>query len=103
VLARGWFLPLLLYLAADFANPLMPGAVCFDPDDSVEGVGCARSSVMAPQVLAAPSRATMPPVTATAPVTRPTAPRRGSGAAWARPQARAALQPVSEPSSSEAA
>ena len=33
----------LLYVAADFANPLMPGAVCFDPDESVDGVGRARS------------------------------------------------------------
>jgi hypothetical protein len=31
-------LPLLLYVALDFANPLMPGAVCFDPNASIEGV-----------------------------------------------------------------
>jgi len=27
-----------LYVTLDFANPLMPGAVNFDPDESVEGV-----------------------------------------------------------------
>ena len=28
-------LALVLYLALDFANPLMPGSVSFDPDESV--------------------------------------------------------------------
>ncbi|MBI2158262.1 MAG: hypothetical protein HYU26_15380, partial [Candidatus Rokubacteria bacterium] len=33
---------LLLYVALDFSNPLMPGAVSFDPDDSVEAVRAGR-------------------------------------------------------------
>lgn len=36
--ARWLAVLLLAYLALDFANPLMPGAVSFDPDDSVEAV-----------------------------------------------------------------
>ena len=38
---------LLVYLTLDFANPLMPGAVCFDPADSVDGVTGARPSTTA--------------------------------------------------------
>jgi hypothetical protein len=37
-------LMLLLYLGADFSNPLMPGAVSFAPDDSVEGLRSSRSA-----------------------------------------------------------
>lgn len=33
---------LLLYVALDFSNPHMPGAVNFDPADSVEGVHAER-------------------------------------------------------------
>ena len=34
---------LILYVSLDFANPMMPGAVSFDPDDSVEAVRPDRS------------------------------------------------------------
>jgi hypothetical protein len=34
---------LVLYVCLDFANPLMPGAVTFDADESVEGVRAERS------------------------------------------------------------
>jgi hypothetical protein len=33
---------LLLYLSLDFTNPMMPGAVTFDPAESVEGVRIER-------------------------------------------------------------
>jgi len=33
---------LLIYVTLDFANPLMPGAVNFDVDDSVDGVHAER-------------------------------------------------------------
>jgi hypothetical protein len=45
------FLGLLLYVSLDFANPLMPGAVCFDPDRSVDGVGRARVCAVVSLVL----------------------------------------------------
>jgi len=31
-------LPLLVYVFLDFSNPFMPGAVNFNPDESVDGV-----------------------------------------------------------------
>jgi hypothetical protein len=34
---------LLLYVALDFANPMMPGAVSFDPGDCVEGAHLERA------------------------------------------------------------
>jgi hypothetical protein len=37
---------LLFYVALDLANPLMPGALCFDPQQSVEAVGRARAAVV---------------------------------------------------------
>jgi hypothetical protein len=36
---------LILYVSLDFANPMMPGAVSFDPDDSVEAIRPDRSRV----------------------------------------------------------
>ena len=36
---------LLVYVAVDFANPLMPGAVSFNPDDSVEAVRASQARV----------------------------------------------------------
>jgi hypothetical protein len=33
---------LLIYIGLDFSNPLMPGAVNFDADDSVDGVHAER-------------------------------------------------------------
>jgi hypothetical protein len=64
---------LLLYLALDCANPLMPGAVCFDPEASVEAlsrgrppspaVAAARPDVLPPRAgeAALARRSTSPP------------------------------------------
>jgi hypothetical protein len=44
-------LALLLYLVLDFGNPLIEGAVSFDPDESVDGVhrsGALQHLVTAP-------------------------------------------------------
>jgi hypothetical protein len=41
--ARLGLLALLLYVSVDCANPMMAGAVCFDPDSCVEAVTHARS------------------------------------------------------------
>ena len=41
--ARLGLLALLLYVSVDCANPMMAGAVCFDPDACVEAVTHARS------------------------------------------------------------
>jgi hypothetical protein len=100
--ARLSFLALVLYVAADFANPLMPGAVCFDPNESVDGVARARSSTIVPPVLSgAPGPATPlpapPPVTAPSFIACPAA-----GAAATPPRARAALPLVSDRSSDDA-
>jgi hypothetical protein len=45
---------LLLYVALDFSNPLMPGAVSFDLSESVEGVHAVRPRIEAPSVAIAP-------------------------------------------------
>ncbi|HBH01064.1 MAG TPA: hypothetical protein DDZ42_03920 [Candidatus Rokubacteria bacterium] len=47
----------LLYVAFDFANPLMPGAVSFDPDDSVEAVRASQAGAGDAAVVAVPPRA----------------------------------------------
>lgn len=47
---------LLVYVAVDFANPLMPGAVSFNPDDSVEGVRASQARVGDAPVMAVPPR-----------------------------------------------
>lgn len=39
---RSLTLLLLLYVSLDFSNPLMPGAVSFDPGESTEGVHLQR-------------------------------------------------------------
>lgn len=49
--SRLTLLLLLFYVALDFSNPLIPGAVSFDPDESVEGVRAGR--VAAPAATAA--------------------------------------------------
>jgi len=41
----------LLYLALDFGNPNMPGAACFDLDESVEVVQLQRTPTAAPPAL----------------------------------------------------
>lgn len=43
--SRVLVLLVLVYVSLDFANPLMPGAVSFDADDSVEGVHADRFRV----------------------------------------------------------
>lgn len=52
---RGLALLLVLYVAADFANPMMPGAVSFDPAESVEGIHAARAPQSSVTVLPAPT------------------------------------------------
>ena len=64
--ARMAFLALMVYVVLDFANPLMPGAVCFNPADSVDGVNRARASVVGPIVTARPV-ADAPPAPGVAP------------------------------------
>jgi hypothetical protein len=59
---------LAVYAACDFANPLMPGAVCFDAEASLDGLRPARE---AGPVEAAPAG---PAPRVTAPVARPAAP-----------------------------
>ncbi|MBI1964092.1 MAG: hypothetical protein HYS37_12045 [Candidatus Rokubacteria bacterium] len=69
---------LLLYVALDFSNPLMPGAVSFDPDDSVEAVRAGRLEPPAAAVAVTPVPA--PARVESAPPTRP-ALRRPAGPA----------------------
>jgi hypothetical protein len=99
--ARLAFAALLLYVAADFANPLMPGAVCFDPDESVDGLARARSSAVMLPVVSAAARtaaaAAPPPVTA-----HRSTPYPESRAVHAVPRARAALPLLSDRSSDDA-
>ncbi len=58
--ARCLALILLAYVALDFANPLMPGAVTFDPDDSVEAVRAGH--VPAPDAVPSVSEPLVPAV-----------------------------------------
>jgi hypothetical protein len=48
MMVRWWTLPLLAWFILDFSNPLLPGAVCFDPDDSVEAVRTTAPAAEAP-------------------------------------------------------
>ena len=81
----------------------MPGAVCFDPDESVDGLARARSSAIVPPALTAAAGAAAalapppPPVT----VHRPT-PFLEGRAVHAIARARAALPLVSDRSSDDA-
>jgi hypothetical protein len=88
------FLALLLYVSLDFANPLMAGAVCFDPDRSVEGLARARSLLAAVVVLGGPAVLPAPPVDEPDPAVRP-APARDATRPdlGVRPRARAMLGP----------
>ena len=54
------FAALLVYVRLDLANPLMPGAVCFDPDDSVEAVGRTRTSAALPSITVSPTAEAVP-------------------------------------------
>ncbi|MBI2014339.1 MAG: hypothetical protein HYS77_02180, partial [Candidatus Rokubacteria bacterium] len=65
----------VLYVVLDFSNPLIPGAVSFDPDESVEAVRAGR--VAAPAATATPL-APAPPRLQVVLVERP-APARASG------------------------
>ena len=100
---RVGFLALLLYVVLDFANPLMPGAVCFDPDDSVDGVARARSSSVAPPALADPA---VPLARLVAPAPRVALPDpptvTTSGRAEAPPHPRGSLPSRSERSPEDA-
>ncbi len=56
-------LALLLYVTLDFGNPLMPGAVSFDPSESVEamqGGGARAPHDMVPAPAVEPSRIDVP-------------------------------------------
>jgi hypothetical protein len=101
VAARLSFLALMLYLAADFANPLMPGAVCFDPDDTVDAVGCVRSPVT-PSPLPPLHAHAVPVAPETTRDIRPRSTRRDRRAVRAAPRARAVLSVVPESSSDPA-
>lgn len=46
---------LLIYVTLDFSNPLMPGAVNFDADDSVDGVHAERVRADRYQTVAVPA------------------------------------------------
>jgi hypothetical protein len=92
--ARLGLLALALYVTLDCANPLMAGAVRFDPDDCVEAVTHARfvpSAAVA--VTASPVATALPGATSRpAPVA---AVRRAPAVARAdAPRARVALDPV---------
>ncbi|HEV8640464.1 MAG TPA: hypothetical protein VGV13_05140 [Methylomirabilota bacterium] len=56
--ARWLTVLLFLYVALDFSNPLMPGAVSFDADDSVEGVRAERPRIDDQDAIGVP---TLPP------------------------------------------
>ena len=94
-------LAILLYVAADFANPLMPGAVCFDPDESVDGVGRPRASVIAAPAPAGAAGVAAAPA-ALPPVTLHAVSCRDARAARPAPRARAALPLVSDRPSDDA-
>ena len=97
VAARVAFLGLVLYVALDFANPLMPGAVCFDPADSVEGVGRARASVAAPSIAVSPTTEVVLPAALGARVAASTATPRARTAVPIAPRARTAPAPDPSP------
>ncbi len=50
---RPGVLLILLYVTLDFANPMMPGAVMFNPDDTIEGVYVERVRPQSPAVAVA--------------------------------------------------
>jgi hypothetical protein len=88
----------LLYLVLDFANPHMPGAVSFDPDESIDGVRVERDrQAWSPRgVVPAPLSTRLMPTIAsrdTAPRAAPTPSRR-----WRPDGVRRVRQPDSRPS-----
>jgi hypothetical protein len=98
-LVRLPFAALVLYVALDCANPLMPGAVCFDPAASVEAVAGARTL---PRVTLGSAAA--PPEAVPCGVAEPRLGRRGivpvhtaASARGTAPRARSALLRPSDP------
>ena len=81
---RGFFLALIVYLTLDFANPLMPGAVNFDSDESVEGVTLhhPRSKPLRSHVVGAPLSLSVTAVPAVAPQARAERPRSPVPGDW---------------------
>jgi hypothetical protein len=65
---------LLLYVAADFSNPMMPGAVSFDPSASVDGVRADRAraddTALPPPVAVGPVRLVLETAAAPSPLAR---------------------------------
>jgi hypothetical protein len=86
------FLALVLYVGLDFANPLMPGAVCFDAADSVDGVGRVPPSVAAPCAAADPV-----PEPAAGPTVRRANLRRAAWTATPRAAGAVAIPPRTPP------
>jgi hypothetical protein len=81
---------LVLYVLLDFANPLIPGAVCFAPGDSVEATRVTRdhTRLPAPATLPAlPAGPALCPAPRSRPASRPLAARRRA----------VALRPVRRP------
>jgi hypothetical protein len=90
----------LLYVALDFSSPLIPGAVSFDADASVEGVR--RSSAPVEAIAAAPGpEPTGQPVESDAALAAlPDVPRR-QPAGWRPTMARPHLSSTSAPGGAE--
>jgi hypothetical protein len=89
----------LLYLVLDFTNPHMPGAVSFDPDESIDGVRVERDrqAWSSRGVVPSPLPVHLMPILAsrdTAPRVAPTPGRR-----WRRDCVRRMRRPDSRPSS----
>lgn len=95
---RRWLaLAFLLYVALDFANPMIPGAVTFDPDDTVEAVRADGAAALEQLIVIAPAPAPdavaparLVPLVAPAPRTVPGAHRRFTRARRVPPTSRPA-------------
>jgi hypothetical protein len=95
--ARLRVLTLLLYLTLDCANPMMAGAVGFDPDTCVEAVTHARP--LAPTGVASATHVVDPAVLRLAcPVRRSSIPVASGGGVDVPPRARAGLALVADAS-----
>jgi len=55
MVVRALVLLIVLYIALDFTNPHMPGAVTFDPAKSIEGVHAERTRQTQPATIAIPA------------------------------------------------
>jgi hypothetical protein len=72
---RGLILVIAVYVGLDLANPFMPGAFTFDPEQSVDGVHGERSrpqlvTLATPAVLRVQTEGTSPPPRLPAPAAR---------------------------------